>query len=540
MMPLRYLSFFGLRLLTGCLFLVATTVVGQESVFELMGNRLQQADDYYIAGNYKSALSIYEDVAGGSGKPKNIDLRLARCYYFTHAYKKAKNSFEAYQSVKALSDIDQFYYAETLLASGLYEEATVAYNDCFDHDPGDDLLASRIWRVTNIEYLFEDSLKNAVRYIDLNSPNSELSMKYHKSGVVYTSNQSYANIIGKSDTKSEAPFYHLFYAATKQDPFDVNALIYEDIKPFAKNLARSFHVGPLSFFDGESKAVVAMSAKSPNAKDSYPLQLYIAEEINGKWKIKTPLSFNNPAYSYTDPYINETGDKLYFSCEMEDGMGGKDIYFSEKIEGQWSDPVNLGETINTRYDERFPFVSGNALYFSSNGHSGLGGFDLFKAGFNAGDFSGVENMGYPINSGYDDLALSIDSLNRHGFLSSNRREGGLNDDLYEFDLGLQSYPLLVSGKIKFIEYNWMDSTELEPLANVKMVLIDNNGDRIVLETYSDDSGNFSFTIPVYSKYRIRVIGKGLDGLVSFEAPKYARSDAPYEIVVVNDDFKKPE
>ncbi|MEQ8573566.1 MAG: hypothetical protein RIB63_05860, partial [Fulvivirga sp.] len=115
---------------------------------------------------------------------------------------------------------------------------------------------------------------------------------------------------------------------------------------------------------------------------------------------------------------------------------------------------------------------------------------------------------------------------------------GLDDDIYEFDMGLQSYPLKIDGVVKFIEHNWMDSTDLKPLPNVQLILIDDNGDNRVTEAISDDNGNFSFTIPFYSKYKIRIVGNDLDGIVSFEVPKYAKTNSTYEIVVVNDDFKK--
>jgi stress-induced morphogen len=86
----------------------------------------------------------------------------------------------------------------------------------------------------------------------------------------------------------------------------------------------------------------------------------------------------------------------------------------------------------------------------------------------------------------------------------------------------------------------MDSTELELLPNVRMVLIDNKNQQKVLETNSDKEGNFSFTVPYYSQYKIRIVSDELDGIVSFEVPKYSKANDSYEIVVVNDDFKKPK
>ena len=105
-------------------------------------------------------------------------------------------------------------------------------------------------------------------------------------------------------------------------------------------------------------------------------------------------------------------------------------------------------------------------------------------------------------------------------------------------MGLQSYPLKIEGLVKFIEHNWMDSTELKLLPNVRLILIDDNGNSRITETITDGTGSFSFTIPYYSKYKIRILGNDLDGIVSFEVPKYTKTKSSYEIVVVNDDFKK--
>ncbi len=524
-------------LLTGLL-LFCQISVAQESVFELFNSSLQQADDYYVTANYESALKLYETIAKQKTAPKNINLRLARSYYFTHAYQKAKLSYDAHLIKNELSEPDQFYYAETLASIGEYKEAAEMYRKCYEEDKQNDLLAFRIWRMENIDYLYEDSLDNAVRYISLNTTQSELSATPYQQGIIYTSNQQPVAFVQKSDAKTNAPFYQLYQVLTSRDPFDVNALIYKDSAPFAQSLAGNYNLGPTSFYNAYDNMVLAKSSETENSEGIYPLQLYFAAKKDTKWLMQKAFEFNDNSYSLSEPWISEDGSLLFYSANNPGGYGGTDIYFSQWNGSNWSVPQNAGVAINTPMDERFPFKVGNSFYFSSNGHSGLGGFDIFMAEVKDSSFTNVENLGYPINSGYDDLAFSIDSLNRHGFLSSNRANGGLDDDLYEFDLGLQSYPLVVSGKLKFIEHNWMDSTALEPLPDVKMVLIDNNGDKTILETKSDNLGGFNFVVPYYSQYKIRIIGADLDGVVSFEVPKYTATNQSYEIVVVNDDFKK--
>lgn len=513
--------------------------VAQESVFSLFEKDLVTADEYYVSGNYKSALFLYETIANKKSAPANIDLRLARCYYFTHDYENAVASYQKFMKREKLSSTDQFYYAESLTATGDYDKSAEVYAECYEQDSQNEMLAGRIWQMNNISYLFEDSLENAVRYISLNTDKSELMALPYKKGVVYASNKQPVAMIQKRDTKSNASFYHLYYADARPDPFSENALIYNKSVPFAQELGKGFHISALDFYADNTKMVVTMSSEKPNAKGKYPLQLYFASLKNDRWEITAPFAHNNRDYSLSEPSISTDGKQLFFSSDMPGGYGGRDIYVSYNEDNQWSKPENLGSGVNTRADEIFPHLGPkNTLYFSSNGHPGLGGADIFKAELLIENFGEIENLGYPINSSYDDFAFAIDSLNRHGFLSSNRRQGGLTDDIYEFDMGLQSYPLKIEGVVKFIEHNWMDASELEPLANVQLILIDANGNKRVTETTSGSAGEFSFTIPYYTKYKIRIIGNGLDGIVSFEVPKYAESDISYEIVVVNDDFKK--
>lgn len=522
-------------------FIFSSALLAQESVFSLFKKELQTADEYYISANYKSALSIYEAVATRKSAPANIDLRLARCYYFTHDYVNAVNSFENFMKNNKLSSKDHFYYAEAITATGDYSKSAEVYAQCYAEDSQNELLPARIWRMNNISYLFEDSLKNAVRFISLNTGNSELMAMPYNQGVVYASNKQPVALVQKRDSKTASSFYSLYYAKTTPDPFSENALIYDEPEPFGSSLSTGFHTGSFDFYENNQRMVVAITSKNENSEGYYPLQLSFAFYDNKRWEITIPFTHNDPKYSLSEPSISSDGKLLYFSSDMPEGYGGRDIYVSKFEDGLWSVPENLGSTINTAGDEMFPYLGPDQmLYFSSNGHPGLGGLDIFKSEILDQGLGEVENLGYPINSSFDDFAFAIDSLNRHGFLSSNRRNGGLDDDIYEFDMGLQSYPLKIDGLVKFIEHNWMDSTELKPLPNVKLILIDDKGDNIITEATSDNSGNFSFVIPYYSKFKIRIVGNELDGIVSFEVPKYTKTNSSYEIVVVNDDFKKSE
>lgn len=133
--------------------------------------------------------------------------------------------------------------------------------------------------------------------------------------------------------------------------------------------------------------------------------------------------------------INSEGTAIYFASNRKGGIGGTDLYTCNKLpNGKWSEAKNMGKEINTVYDEDFPNLSpdGKTLYFSSKGHSSMGGYDIFKASLSEskGEFEKVKNIGYPINTSYDDLNFRISKTGRYGYVAS-LRGGGIGDfDIY--------------------------------------------------------------------------------------------------------------
>ncbi|WMN11096.1 tetratricopeptide repeat protein [Marivirga salinae] len=514
-------------------------IKAQESLISVLTQTLVDADKAFIAKNYQKALLIYEDIAQTDEAPNNIDLRLARSYYFTYRYEKAIKHYKKYEKTKLEFPMeDYFYFAEALTSSDSTELALHYFKICMEKKPNNELYAGRIWRLSNLSYLYEDSIKNMAHYASLNSSHSELQMVQASDKEVYLiSNMPQVEMIKKIDSKENSSFYNLRKIKTYEDPFSIVALNYENSEPAGQKLKVQFHLPAISIFDDGNQMVYASSAKRKNDKDNYPLQLYFAKKRKGKWVKNSDYEHNQPNFNISEPAISNDGKILIFSANFANGFGGKDLYRSIKTEEGWSPPENLGNSINTERDERFPFIYKSNLYFSTNGHPGLGGFDLYKAKLINGVYQEVENLGYPVNSTYDELSFTIDSLGQQGFLSSNRVNRGFDFDIYEFALDLQVYPLQVEGVVKFIEHNWMDSTELQVLSYVEMELIDRTVNSVVAETKTDANGKFNLKVPYYSEYKIRIRGEGLDGFVIFEVPKFAKQDVSYELVVVNDDFK---
>ena len=154
---------------------------------------------------------------------------------------------------------------------------------------------------------------------------------------------------------------------------------------------------------------------------------------------KLDATINSPNSEEIAACISPDGSKIYFASNRSGGFGGTDLYMSQKLpNGNWGPPMNLGPEINTPFDEDFPNVSADekVLYFSSNGHTSMGGYDIFKAEFdtNKKQFANAKNIGYPINTPEDNYNFRISSNGRFGYIAA-LREGGLGDlDIYRVTL----------------------------------------------------------------------------------------------------------
>ncbi|UGU16730.1 OmpA family protein [Sinomicrobium kalidii] len=214
------------------------------------------------------------------------------------------------------------------------------------------------------------------------------------------------------------------------------------------------------------------------------LQLYKATlDEEGKWGDITALPFNNISYSVGHPALSPDEEKLYFVSDMPGGHGVTDIYVVDiNDDGSYGTPQNLGSPVNTRGREMFPFVDKDGvLYFSSNGHPGLGGLDIVKSEPQNGRFGKVTNPGVPINSALDDFAFMMNGDNTEGYLSSNRLGGKGDDDIYHFTA--RDCEVAISGKVT-------DSRTEEPLIEASVRLIEPGGG-VVAKVLTDVDGMYT-------------------------------------------------
>lgn len=510
----------------------------QETVFSIFKTNAEKADAYFGQKNYRKAIDLYKATLKKESNDE-VYLQVARSYYYLNRPFEAVQWYkQAAEKEQALPLPDMYIYAEMLSATKQYDQAIEWYSHYQKKNPSDPITIKKIWRLRNREFLYEDSIHYTVKLLDINTPAGEFGAVPYEDGLIFTSNRPRKGLSYTTDESNEL-FFRVYFSKLVTDTLTgVPVTRYSKPVPFCRELNAKFHEGPIALYDRDKMLYTSTGTPSQKGKSKKTLQLHFAVHTDGLWNIAESFPFNSNEYSITDAVITKDQKTLYFSSDMKGGFGKKDIYRSVLVDDRWTKPVNLGEAVNTPGDESFPFVdAGNILYFASNGHPGLGGLDVFKVSMSGDSFGEVTNLGYPVNTNADDFGIYLRDDGTHGFITSNRASG--NDDMYELQMDLQTYPLVIKGVLKYKAESWKDSSELEVFPNAQLSLLDNDRNIVVSRTVTDNTGSFLLTVPYLSQYRIKVVDgrTGDETLVGLELSKRRITENIYEIVVVKNAFK---
>lgn len=233
--------------------------------------------------------------------------------------------------------------------------------------------------------------------------------------------------------------------------------------------------------------------------------LYFSEWRNGVWtepkNMGAPL--NTGAWE-SQPSLSADGRTLYFASERSGGKGGRDLWISSRQKnGRWGEPVNLGDSINTSSNEASPFIhpDGQTLYFMSEGHPGMGGYDLFYARKTAaGTWSKPQNLGYPINTTANEGALVVSLDGQTAYFSGDKADGNGGVDLYLFPLYAAAQPLAVT----YAKANVFDEQTKKPLPGASVVVTDLQTGKPYTAALTDEKGEFLVCLPSGKTYAMNV------------------------------------
>jgi len=269
------------------------------------------------------------------------------------------------------------------------------------------------------------------------------------------------------------------------------------IGPVSTNHAGDLYLITRSHF-GRASKVTKIEGKKYRTRN---MELFLQRKVGGKWHAPDYFAYNDvKKYSVGHGAISKNGEILYFVSDMPGGQGGADIWYTERQkDGQWGVCKNIGTSINTPGDELFPMMMSNdTLYFSSDGHPGMGGLDIYysvKAGWR---WSAPVNLKYPINSPGDDFSISFtDACNKHesGYLSSNRANGKGGDDIYSFKYQNKENLQIIAGTV-------FDKRTYEVMPGSMVTLYDMNQSMVARQESGPD-GTFMFQLGKPGNYRLK-------------------------------------
>ncbi len=270
--------------------------------------------------------------------------------------------------------------------------------------------------------------------------------------------------------------------------------------------------------DGHYLFFMRCGNRSPNGWEAGGCDLYFSYTEKGGWSQPVPFgaTINTPGYEGM-PALSSDNRELFFVSDRKGGYGGRDIWVSRFENGLWQIPENLGPEINTPYDETAPFIASDnkTLYFTSDGHPGFGGHDIFVSRRKEGKWQKPENMGFPLNTEFNDLSLCLGPEGDKAYFASDRTGGSGRLDLYEVSLPAERQP----EPYTYIYGVVYDSLSKKRLNYAQIELRDvTTGDLVYQFQSNRGDGSYMASLPLNTGYAVHVYRPGysdLDDTISF-------------------------
>ncbi|NDV42133.1 OmpA family protein [Flagellimonas sediminis] len=456
-----------------------TRYVRKEGIAEKL---IEKGNDYFNKMWYAEAARIYDIVLEKSEAKHTMSL-LSNAgdshYYSGNMEKSFKWYNELYELYTDEIPEDTFFkYTQTLKGTGKYRRASALTKLYYNKDQNDLREAAMAKPLT-----WKGATSVKVKNLAINSPYSDFSPMYHNgTEIVYASAKDSSFLTTRRYRWTNQPFLDLYVAKTKNDEGDLTGS-----RKFSKKINTKYHEASMAFSPDQKTIYFTRNNYGKKLKRGENginhLKIYRSQLVGGEWTEAEELPFNSDDYSTGHPSISPDGHKMYFVSDRPGGFGQTDIYVVDILEnGGFSEPQNLGRSVNTSAKEMFPYITDNALYFSSNRAMGFGGLDVYKSDSKDNMFSVGINLGEPINSNRDDFSYIIDTTGEKGYFASNRKGGKGDDDIYSFQYTLNLNA--VTGSIQ-------DAETGEVMEGAKVSLLDKDGN-LLAETTTDAFGAYTF------------------------------------------------
>ncbi len=442
----------------------------------------KNADNLFAGKSYVKAAAMYEQLPQNQKVLQNM----GDSYYFNFQMKDAVKAYgQLFATIKDTVDREYYFkYANALMGINNYKKGDSIMGIYRKFNVSTPKFIANLKRNLPFNYVIQPMAKNTT--------NGDFGISFYGDKVAFA---SLRNAGKQSYGWNDKPYLDLYSASVSDKGLLTN------IQPFPPTINTKTHESNPTFSaDGKVMFFSRTYAKriEVNGEKVANVKICRAEFQDGQWKNVTDTPFSNPNYSVEHPFLTKDGKKLYFSSDMPGGYGSFDIYVVDVNEdGTFGAPKNMGETINTKHREQFPFVSddGTILYFASDGHPGLGGLDIFSSKAYDGVFAVPVNLGETLNSGMDDFGYIVDEKTNKGYFASNRKG---SDNLYSFVKEENEDSYFVEGEIK-------DRNTKQPLPGTMVSLYDPDTNKLIAQVVVGEQAEYAFVTEPNKKYRIEAV-----------------------------------
>ena len=537
------------------LFLLLSTIANAQT--KQGRNLLKVANQEYNNLRYSYSIPFYKKYLSIYPNDTLALKNMASAYKNVNQYDSALKYIE-----KAVSLGHKSYYLlpELLATVKKYDEAIINYSALPD-SVKTKIVDVRIYGFNNWSNFYKDSIDYKIFNTILSTPYNEYNVVPYNSGLIFESNRlpikkrrfNLFNLFKKYEFGWDGAGYTKLYFRSIEDNirtdsvvnfnwtdkrlprsvadyttqtsndnnkfygnYDIKNVKYNDstVSLFKFQVGLKYNIGSVSFTSDGLRAYYTRNQL--NSRGVKKLEIWESRFVNNNWTRGYKMFFNNKNYSYFHPAVTPDGKRLYYVSDEPTGLGGTDIYYIEKNnDGSWKATNNLGQIVNTEGNELFPTFYDGLFCFSSNGHPGLGGLDIYRVEANDKDEFVVKNLGYPINSTTDDLAFYMSD--NAGYFSSNRNG---SDDIFAFDY--KKALVKISGQIL---------TDFKVMGNTKVYLYsyDENGKKILEDsTFLDANSNYAFNTRPNQKFVVAVYDKyGNKHEIEVNSDNYIKTNDEY-------------
>lgn len=497
---------------------------------------LEEADkEYYTYRNPEKASELYKQVLSSDPNNQYAAYRLARCFWYMNETEKA---VEGYQKALAINaETNDTIYLDLGIALkklGRYKEAREAFQQFLTRHKTQDIFRKQaeieLEGCNLAEKLLAEQPSYELRALTaVNSQGSDygpaLFVVKSDTFLIFTSHRTGGQSTERFPEYGEPTYSDLWVVQLKSDTLPLGRVVGK-VQNLGKKVNTAANDGSaviapdgLTMYYticGEGKyrkfwgCGIYQSTFDPQKKEWGPFEKI--EAIAGKREVVVNSRGKKklvPTYD-AQPTLSPDGNIMYFISDRDGGLGGTDIWYAQRVGKEWGAPVHAGKIINTPFNEIYPHVGkdGKTLYFASDGHPGLGGYDIFQAEGRLASWQPPKNMGAPINSSYDDFSIFWVKQDSIGFLASNRPGGRGRDDIYIIKrIPRVKIELAVQGTVR-------DGATKLPIPFATVTLYEVKEDKLLpLDTFNtDQSARYRFTLEPGKDYRL--IGNAPEYLAS--------------------------